>query len=312
MKRNVFADYIDIARPTHWVKNIFVLPGIILAVFFVPEALTAGNALRVVMGLIVACLVSSSNYVLNEILDAPFDLFHPEKKLRPVPAGHVKVSIAYAEWALLAIAGFIIAAAINNPFLYSTILLWIMGIAYNVRPVRSKDRPYMDVLTESINNPIRLAMGWYSVLDSTPPILSVLVAYWMFGAFLMAVKRFAEYRHIGDAMRAASYRESFAHYNETRLVVSIIVYVTLFGMCAGVFISHFRLELLLAAPLVAMAMGRYMRMAYSDDSLVQHPELLYRDRKLFMQVLGAFALCTILLFVDVPPLYKMAAAVTFR
>jgi len=83
-------------------------------------------------------------------------------------------------------------------------------------------------------------------------------------------------------------------------------------MCAGVFISHFRLELLLAAPLVAMAMGRYMRMAYSDDSLVQHPELLYRDRKLFMQVLGAFALCTILLFVDVPPLYKVAAAVTFR
>ena len=33
------------------------------------------------------CLVASSNYVLNELLDGPHDRLHPEKQHRPVPSG---------------------------------------------------------------------------------------------------------------------------------------------------------------------------------------------------------------------------------
>ena len=293
-------DYIDIARPSHWVKNVFIVPGVVLAVYFQPDVLTPALAWHFMIGLAAACLIASSNYVLNEILDAPFDLFHPEKKLRPVPSGRVRIPAAYAEWLLLAAAGFAVAAAVNLPFLLATAALWIMGIVYNVRPLRTKDRPYLDVLSESVNNPIRLAMGWHLSGILTPPTASVLGAYWMFGAFLMAAKRFAEYRHINDPARAGQYRKSFAYYTETRLVVSIINYITLFGMFSGVFISRYRMELLLAAPLVALAMGRYMRMAYSDDSLVQNPERLYRDRRLFLLVLGSFVACAVLMFVDVP------------
>lgn len=293
-------DYIDIARPSHWVKNVFIVPGTVLAVYFQPAILAPSLAWQFVVGFVSACLIASSNYVLNEILDAPFDLFHPEKKLRPVPSGRVSIPAAYAEWLLLAAAGFAVAAAVNLPFLLATAALWIMGIVYNVRPLRTKDRPYLDVLSESVNNPIRLAMGWHLAGILTPPTASVLGAYWMFGAFLMAAKRFAEYRHINDPARAGQYRKSFAYYTETRLVVSIINYITLFGMFSGVFISRYRMELLLAAPLVALAMGRYMRMAYSDDSLVQNPERLYRDRRLFMLVLGSFVACAVLMFIDVP------------
>ncbi len=32
-----------------------------------------------------------------------------------------------------------------------------MGLVHNVPPVRSKELPYIDVLSESVNNPIRLA-----------------------------------------------------------------------------------------------------------------------------------------------------------
>jgi len=49
------------------------------------------------------CLIASSNYVLNEILDAPRDRHHPLKRSRPVPSGLVSVPIAYAEWILLAV-----------------------------------------------------------------------------------------------------------------------------------------------------------------------------------------------------------------
>lgn len=293
-------DYIDIARPSHWVKNVFMVPGVVLAVYFQPDILAPALAWHFTLGLVAACLIASSNYVLNEILDAPFDLFHPDKKSRPVPSGRVSISAAYTEWLVLAFAGFAIAVSVNLPFLLSCVALWGMGIVYNVSPLRTKDRPYLDVLSESINNPIRLAMGWYATGLLSPPTASVLGAYWMFGAFLMAAKRFAEYRHIGDPVRAGQYRKSFVYYTETRLVVSIINYITLFGMFSGVFISRYRMELLLAAPLVALAMGRYMRMAYSDDSLVQNPERLYRDRRLFLLVMAAFLACVVLMFVDVP------------
>ena len=43
-----------------------------------------------------------------------------------------------------------------------------------------------------------------------------------------------------------------------------------------------------------------MRLAYVSDSLVQHPEQLYKDRKLSVLVAAAFLLCVALLFVDLP------------
>ena len=90
--------------------------------------------------------------------------------------------------------GFLIAPAMG----WMCLLLWVMGLLYNVPPVRAKDQPYADVLSESVNNPIRLAMGWYSTGTAAVPPLSALLAYWMFGAFLMAMKRMAEYRRMGD------------------------------------------------------------------------------------------------------------------
>ena len=38
-----------------------------------------------------------------------------------------------------------------------------MGILYNVKPVRTKDIPVLDVLSESVNNAIRLLTGWFAV-----------------------------------------------------------------------------------------------------------------------------------------------------
>ena len=47
------------------------------------------------LSLIPACFIASANYILNEILDAPFDALHPTKKLRGVPAGKVSVPILW-------------------------------------------------------------------------------------------------------------------------------------------------------------------------------------------------------------------------
>ena len=112
--------YIRIARPDHWVKNIFVTPGLLLAFFFSP-VLPLGRTL---------CLTA---------------------------------------------VGFVCAC-------------WYAALA--------------------------------AVKHGTPPLppASVLGACWVFGAFPMAAKRFAELRHIGDPTRAGDYRKSCRYYTEMRLM----------------------------------------------------------------------------------------------
>lgn len=57
---------------------------------------------------------------------------------------------------------------------------------------------YVDVLSESVNNPLRMLLGWFMVTSVLVPPVSLLICYWMAGCYLMALKRFSEYREIGD------------------------------------------------------------------------------------------------------------------
>ena len=294
------APYIHIARPDHWFKNIFVLPGVLVAFFFNRNAFSGTVALDIVWGLICACLIASSNYVLNEILDAKSDRHHPEKSRRPIPSGQINIAAAYGLWAGLALLGIGGAFLLNRPFGVSGLLLWGMGLLYNIPPIRLKDWPYADTLSESVNNPIRMAMGWYSTGLIAPPPLSLILAYWMFGAFLMAVKRFAEYRKIAHADTAANYRRSFAYYTEEKLLVFILFCAAFFGMMSGVFIARYRLELVLATPLVVYAMAYYLHLGFKPDSPAQYPEKLFHQKKLVWLSLLAFGACTGLLFLDLP------------
>jgi 4-hydroxybenzoate polyprenyltransferase len=270
--------------------------------YFQPDLSLHGQALDILLALVSVCLTASSNYVINDILDARGDAQHPIKRLRPIPSGRIRIGWAYAMWAALALLGFACAAQVNAGLLASSLLLWVMGLAYNVPPLRLKDIPYGDVLSESINNPIRMAIGWYAMSVTAPPTLSALLAYWMFGAFLMAIKRFAELRHIGDAATAGAYRKSFRWYNEERLLVSVLFYAALFGMFSGVFISRYRIELALAIPFVAAAMAAYFRIGLKPHSPAMNPEKLWGCKGIMIPALLAFAMCSLLLFVDVPGL----------
>ncbi len=297
--------YVRIARPSHWFKNLFMVPGILLVFFFDPDYTARTSLVTIAVGFISACLIASSNYVLNEILDAPSDRFHPVKKERPLVKGEVSVPAAYLEWLLLAALGFALGAWIGSRFLTAAVLLWVMAVLYNAPPIRLKDVPYADVLVESINNPIRMAMGWYATGYGSFPTLSVVLAYWMFGAFLMATKRFAEYRMIGDDGHAAHYRRSFAHYDEQRLLSSIVFYSSLFAMFSGVFIARYRVELVLATPFVCLAMALYLHVGFRYDSPVQRPERLYQMPWLMVLIAAAAVISIGLLFVDIPIIVHM-------
>ena len=298
------ADYVSIARPDHWFKNVFMLFGIVLAFFYQPDAVANWNPLLLVWAFLTTCLVASSNYVINEILDAPTDRSHPVKHQRPIPSGRVKLPLAYLEWLVLGAIGLGMAYAVNLPFFAAAALLWIMGVVYNVRPMRSKDFPYLDVLSESVNNPLRLALGWFVVSAVMIPPMSLIVAYWMAGAFFMASKRFAEYRSIGDPVRAAAYRSSFRYYDDERLLISMFFYATAAALFLGVFIIRYHLELILSIPLIAGFFSYYLRVSLKPDSPAQAPEKLYREKGLMVYLALCIGVFFLLMFVRFNVLYQ--------
>lgn len=297
--RPTLKGHLAIARVDHWVKQVFVLPGILAAASTDTDVIRAGLWGPVLVGMVSVCLVASSNYVVNEVLDAPSDLSHPVKSLRPVPSGKVNIPLAYVQWIVLMIVGVGLGFAVNARLGLTVLVLWVMGCAYNIRPIRTKDLPYLDVLSESVNNPLRMLAGWYMTGTTAFAPTSLLLSYWMVGCYFMALKRYAEYRDIADPSRAAAYRKSFGYYTLERLLVSIVFYASSAMLFLGAFIMRYRLELVLAFPLVALVMAVYLGLAFDEESAVVNPEKLYRERPLMIAV-GLCALAmAVLMFVDI-------------
>ncbi|MET0391447.1 MAG: UbiA family prenyltransferase [Polyangiales bacterium] len=299
--------YLQIARFDHWVKNVFVLPGVVVALAFEPVPLSVSLLYRLVLGLLSVGLVASSNYVLNEVLDSPYDALHPIKRMRPVPSGKVKVGYAYVEWLLLAALGVAIGSLCGRAFMFTMIALWFMGCVYNVPPVRSKDLPYIDVLSEAVNNPLRLLAGFFIVGPSAIAPASLLCSYWMVGCYFMAIKRFSEYRMLDSEALAASYRKSFRYYSEERLLVAITFYGCAAMLFLGAFIVRYKLELILSFPLVALVMSSYLAVSFKHDSAAQAPEKLYRESRLMLSVTACAAVMALLFFTHLPFLHRLFA-----
>src|SRR5260370_17998570 len=79
--------HLRIARLDHWSKNVFVLPGIAVAVSIDPALLAHLAVLPIVVGLIGIGLGASSNYVLHHLLAPPFYKIHPPPSNPPCPSG---------------------------------------------------------------------------------------------------------------------------------------------------------------------------------------------------------------------------------
>ena len=280
-------EYLKVMRPDHWLKNVFIVFGHLVALALLafpiqgePVLTVNGHTLvMAVLSLVPACFIASANYIINEILDAPFDRMHPTKKDRPVPSGKVSVPILWGLMVLLCVLGFGMSLAVFNlGYTIALALLLLSGFVYNVEPIRLKDRAFFDVIAESFNNPIRLWLGWYALAPalSFPP-LSIVMAWWFFGALLMAGKRYAEFRFIGNAERSGQYRRSFKVYTEKSLILSMITHANFFCFCMGIAIAVYRPNLVFVFPLVVVAICVYLNLAMSEAEARLEPEHLLRS-----------------------------------
>ncbi len=139
-------------RIYQWIKNTFVLiPLVFDRQLFLIEPLT-----RTIIGFFLFCLVSSSVYLINDILDVEADRKHPKKRARPIASGDLPIPIAIGSAVFLILVSITGAYFLSKPFLFILIVYFLINLAYSMR---LKHVPLLDVIIIAAGFVLRVAAG---------------------------------------------------------------------------------------------------------------------------------------------------------
>ena len=261
--------YLKMLRPTQWLKNLMIL----FPPFLAGHILLPGLIIRGIVPFSAFCLVSSAGYVFNDLLDRNRDIYHPQKRLRPIPSGAVSLSGASLLSALLLVGGILLAGFISPRFLLLLAGYTVVSASYSLW---LKTLPIIDLFSISAGFLIRLQAGG--------ELFNVPISPWLFlTVFLMAVflstgKRLSESCSLGDS--AGEHRISLAHYPPGFL------HGTMFMTAGAVLVTYSmyalnRQTLIYSVPLCLFGLLRYM-FRISSGKCGDPTESLLKDRLLFV------------------------------
>jgi 4-hydroxybenzoate polyprenyltransferase len=295
--------YLRGLRLERWPRSTAIFLGSAAYFYLYRDALSsfswAAVFFRLVLSFLLTWAVSTANYVVNEIVDAPFDIHHPVKRHRPLIRGEIRIGPFILVGAVLTAAGLLLAKAFFSwAFFISLLALLLAGFVYNVRPVRTKDIPFLDAISESANNPIRFFIGWYAFApEHVFPPTALLAAWWSFGNFLMTAKRLSEFRLLKD--KAADYRLSHKRYSRTALLAGMISSAAVFLLSFIYFAVHWRLRwFLYISPLLLVYLYLFFHKTLEEREIMEEPESLLSNPRIAILTIALFSLLVLSFFLQ--------------
>jgi len=275
--RNNFIGLIKTMRLRQWVKNVIVYAALVFdGKLFDPELFLKTTGIFLAF-----CLLSSSVYILNDLVDMEKDRQHPRKRARPLASGQLNPRVAAAAAAVLAIVA--IAGAFALSFWAGVILLVYLAqnFAYSFW---LKNIVIIDVMVLAFGFLLRVMAGVAVVqVDNFSPWLYVCVT--LLALFLGFGKRRQEIVLLEEG--AGNHRSSLLEYNLPLLdqiigmvVTATLVAYTFYSFDATTALAHSRM--LLTVPFVFYFLTRYLYLVHVKHLGGAPDELLLEDRPLLI------------------------------
>jgi len=200
MKNNKMRTYFYALRINQWLKNFVIFTAII----FSGQLFHWDLLLKSLSAFFIFCLLSSTSYVLNDIIDYPYDKKHPIKKFRPVASGDLSMPEATFIVFVLSLVSLILALFFSLPFFFLSLFFIFLHFFYSFT---LKKQPVVDIFTISFSFMIRTFAGEIATGYHIP--IWLLLTIFFGSLFMAAVKRHAELVAHGIKARLSLYR-----YNE--------------------------------------------------------------------------------------------------
>lgn len=301
------------ARPRQWVKNLAVYAALLFSGFLFYNPPDAPAYFWVVtLAFILFCLLTSSVYLLNDVMDVEADRRHPFKSKRPIASGKVSTRLALT----LAIAGFIVVGLLSflsTPFFQ--LLLFAYFLLQLFYTTTLKHIPILDVAAIATGFVIRVYAG--AIIVDLHPSVWFLLTVISAALFIAVSKRQSERTLLlNNHELIGSTRKILTRYSERLLDQYTSMFATATWLTYALFTFQYRSDtpsdffgsvytllprawrseklLMLTIPLVIFAVMRYLQLVYESNKGESPDKVLFSDRPLLLTAL-AFGLSTFII-----------------
>ena len=206
--------YILIAgRPSQWIKNSILFTGVL----FAGQLFNLDVMIETSWGFVIFCLLSSTSYILNDIIDYPLDRKHPAKQKRPIASGKLSIPDATFAVFILSFISLILALFTSIPFFIVAFIFLLLHFFYSLY---FKQKPVLDIFAIAFSFMLRAFAG--SVISGYHIQIWLLLTIFFLSLFIASVKRHAELVNQGTKTRT-----SLVNYKETLLLFLTSTFATM-------------------------------------------------------------------------------------
>ena len=289
-------------RPNQWIKNGILFTGIL----FAGQLFNPSVFWPTLKGFAIFCLLSSTSYILNDIIDFPLDRKHPAKKKRPIASGQLSIPDATFSVFILSFVSLILALFISIPFFLVAFAFLLLHFFYSLY---FKQKPVLDIFAISFSFMLRALAG--SVVSGYHIQIWLLLTIFFISLFIASVKRHAELVNQGTSTRASlvSYKETMLLFLTSTFATMTITSYSLYtfletpplqshaifrGLSFILPDFEARKWLMITIPLVVYGIVRYGQLLYEREQGEAPEKLITRDKGL-MAIMALWGLIVIVL-----------------